>query len=221
MLRLIHSLVRNHRIDSTSQVQTYYHYQDTYPSKPKQAAASGAQQRYEELVDMFEGKFNIKGKWQLEAKSQLAYALLHEATPVLTGGSFVIRQKKTKRPWAASYLRYEMYKSASTNTEFHMLDRTSTDLLWDRKKGYITDCDSADSMDTDNFADADGDLGNESDDVRNWHDGRRVSRCVNSHEPALNDAQCDLRLLLTPLLVSQHAALSRELSDPVPSGMLI
>ena len=28
---------------------------------------------------MFEGKFNIKDKWQLEAKSQLAYALLHEA----------------------------------------------------------------------------------------------------------------------------------------------
>jgi hypothetical protein len=28
VLRLIHSLVRNHRIDSTSQVQTYYHYHD-------------------------------------------------------------------------------------------------------------------------------------------------------------------------------------------------
>ena len=32
---------------------------DTYPSKPKEAAASGAQ-RYEELAGMFEGKFNIK-----------------------------------------------------------------------------------------------------------------------------------------------------------------
>ena len=55
---------------------------DTYPSKPKQAAASGAQQqRYEEPVETFEGKFNIKGedKWQLEAKSQLSYALHHEA----------------------------------------------------------------------------------------------------------------------------------------------
>ena len=28
VLRLIHSLVRNHRIDSTSQVQAYYHYHD-------------------------------------------------------------------------------------------------------------------------------------------------------------------------------------------------
>ena len=28
LVRLIHSLVRNHRIDSASQVQTYYHYQD-------------------------------------------------------------------------------------------------------------------------------------------------------------------------------------------------
>ena len=33
-----------------------------------------------------------------------------------------------------------------------MLGGTSADLLWDRKKGYITVCDSADSIDTDNFA---------------------------------------------------------------------
>ena len=31
VLRLIHSLVRNHRIDSTSQVQAYYHYQAQLP----------------------------------------------------------------------------------------------------------------------------------------------------------------------------------------------
>ena len=85
-------------------------------------------------------------------------------TPVLTGDSFVICQNNPKRPGTASYLRYEMYKSANTKHEFHMLGGTSADLLWDRKKGYITVCDSADSMDTDNFADADGDLGNESDD---------------------------------------------------------
>ena len=35
---------------------------DAYPSNPKQAATSDAQQRYEELVKMFEGKFNIKDK---------------------------------------------------------------------------------------------------------------------------------------------------------------
>ena len=61
---------------------------NTYPSKPKQGQGAAAQQRYEELVEMFEGKFNIKGKWQLEAKSQLAYALLHEAVsknPKLSG----------------------------------------------------------------------------------------------------------------------------------------
>ena len=52
---------------------------DAYPSNPKQAATSDAQQRYEELVEMLEGKFNTKEKWQLEAKSQLACALLHEA----------------------------------------------------------------------------------------------------------------------------------------------
>ena len=84
---------------------------------------------------------------------------------MLTGDSFVICQNNPKRPGTASYLRYEMmYKSASTKTEFHMLGGTSADLLWDRKKGYITVRDSADSMDTDNFADVDGDLGNESDD---------------------------------------------------------
>jgi len=61
---------------------------DTYPSKPKQGAASGAKERYEELVETFEGKFNIKDKWQLEAKSQLAYAFLHEEVskdPKLSG----------------------------------------------------------------------------------------------------------------------------------------
>ena len=45
-----------------------------YPSNPKQAATYDAQQRHEELVEMFEGKLNIKDKWQLEAKLQLAYA---------------------------------------------------------------------------------------------------------------------------------------------------
>ena len=59
-------------------------------------------------------------------------------TPVLTGDSVVIRQNNPKRPGTASYLRYEMYKSASTKTEFHMLGGISADLLWDRKKGYIT-----------------------------------------------------------------------------------
>ena len=59
-----------------------------YPTNPKQGQGAAAQQRYEELVEMFEGKFNIKDKWQLEAKSQLAYALLHEAVsknPKLSG----------------------------------------------------------------------------------------------------------------------------------------
>ena len=85
-------------------------------------------------------------------------------TPVLTGEPFKICQDNPKRPGTASYLRYEMYKSANTKHEFHMLGGTSADLLWDRKKGYITVCDSADSMDTDNFAAADDDPGDESDD---------------------------------------------------------
>ena len=33
VLRLIHSLVRNHRIDSTSQVQAYYHYHKAFNVK--------------------------------------------------------------------------------------------------------------------------------------------------------------------------------------------
>ena len=56
--------------------------------------------------------------------------------------------------------RYEMYKSASAKTDVRMLGGTSADLLWDRKKGYITVCDSAGSMDTGNFAGTDdGDSG--------------------------------------------------------------
>ena len=104
-------------------------------------------------------------------------------TPVLTGDSFVICQNNPKRPGTASYLRYEMYKSASTKTEFHMLGGTSADLLWDRKKGYITVCDSADSMDTDNFADADGDLGNESDDGTGMTDGEFLAAITATNPP--------------------------------------
>ena len=75
-------------------------------------------------------------------------------TPVLTGDSFVIRQKNNpKRPGAASYLRYEMHKSARTNkAEFHMLGGTSSDLNWDRKKGHVTVCNITDLMDTDDLA---------------------------------------------------------------------
>ena len=54
--------------------------------------------------------------------------------PVLASGSFVLLQDNPKRPGTASYLRYEIYKSASTKTEFHMLGGTSADLLWGRKK---------------------------------------------------------------------------------------
>ena len=104
-------------------------------------------------------------------------------TPVLTGVSFVICQNNPKRPGTASYLRYEMYKSASTKTEFHMLGGTSADLLWDRKKGYITVCDSADSMDTDNFADADGDLGNESDDGTGMTDDEFLAAITATNPP--------------------------------------
>ena len=104
-------------------------------------------------------------------------------TPVLTGDSFVIRQNNPKRPGTASYLRYEMYKSASTKTEFHMLGGTSADLLWDRKKGYITVCDSADSMDTDNFADADGDLGGESDDGTGMTDDEFLAAITATNPP--------------------------------------
>jgi len=100
-------------------------------------------------------------------------------TPVLTGVSFVICQNNPKRPGTASYLRYEMYKSASTKTEFHMLGGTSADLLWDRKKGYITVCDSADSMDTDNFADADG----ESDDGTGMTDGEFLAAITATNPP--------------------------------------
>ena len=104
-------------------------------------------------------------------------------TPVLTGDSVVIRQNNPKRPGTASYLRYEMYKSASTKTEFHMLGGTSADLLWDRKKGYITVCDSADSMDTDNFADADGDLGGESDDGTGMTDDEFLAAITATNPP--------------------------------------
>ena len=45
----------------------------------KQATSSTTQQRYEETVAMFEGKFKISNKWELEGKSEQAYALLHEA----------------------------------------------------------------------------------------------------------------------------------------------
>ena len=100
-------------------------------------------------------------------------------TPVLTGDSFVICQNNPKRPGTASYLRYEMYKSASTKAEFHMLGGTSADLLWDRKKGYITVCDSADSMDTDNFADADG----ESDDGTGMTDGEFLAAITATNPP--------------------------------------
>ena len=85
-------------------------------------------------------------------------------TSLPPGEPFKICQNNPKRPGTASYLRYEMYKSANTKNEFHLLGGTSADLLWDRKKGYITVCDSADSMDTDNLAAADGDSGDESDD---------------------------------------------------------
>ena len=40
VLRLIHSLVRNHRIDSTSQVQAYYHYQELVIDTPTQLVSS-------------------------------------------------------------------------------------------------------------------------------------------------------------------------------------
>ena len=59
-----------------------------FPTDPKQATSSTTQQRYEETVAMFEGKFKISNKWELEGKSEQAYALLHEAVaknPKLTG----------------------------------------------------------------------------------------------------------------------------------------
>jgi len=100
---------------------------------------------------------------------------------VLTGDSFVIRQNNPKRPGTASYLRYEMYKSATTKTEFHMLGGTSADLLWDRKKEkrHTTVCDSADSMDTDNFADADG----ESDDGTGMTDDEFLAALTATNPP--------------------------------------
>ena len=104
-------------------------------------------------------------------------------TPVLTGDSFVICQNNPKRPGTASYLRYEMYKSANTKHEFHMLGGTSADLLWDRKKGYITVCDSADSMDTDNLAAADGDSGDESDDGTGMTDAEFLTALALADPP--------------------------------------
>jgi len=60
-----------------------------------------------------------------------------------------------------------------------MLGGTSADLLWDRKKGYITVCDSADSMDTDNFADADG----ESDDGTGMTDDDFLAALTATNPP--------------------------------------
>ena len=76
-----------------------------------------------------------------------------------------------------------MYKSAFTKTEFHMLGGTSADLLWDRKKGYITACDSADSMDTGNFAGADGDLRGESNDRTGMTDGEFLAAITATNPP--------------------------------------
>ena len=104
-------------------------------------------------------------------------------TPVLTGEPFKICQYNPKRPGTASYLRYEMYKSATTKHEFHMFGGTSADLLWDRKKGYITVCDSADSMDTDNFAAADDDPGDESDDGTGMTDGEFLAALALKDPP--------------------------------------
>ena len=61
---------------------------DAYPLDPKQATSSTTQQRYEDTVAMFEGKFKISNKYDLENKSMIAYALLHDAVaknPKLTG----------------------------------------------------------------------------------------------------------------------------------------
>jgi hypothetical protein len=104
-------------------------------------------------------------------------------TPVLTGEPFKICQSNPKRPGTASYLRYEMYKSANTKHEFHLLGGTSADLLWDRKKGYITVCDSADSMDTDNFAAADDDSGDESDDGTGMTDAEFLTALALADPP--------------------------------------
>ena len=104
-------------------------------------------------------------------------------TPVLTGEPFKICQSNPKRPGTASYLRYEMYKSANTKNEFHLLGGTSADLLWDRKKGYITVCDSADSMDTDNFAADDDDSGDESDDGTGMTDAEFLAALALSGPP--------------------------------------
>jgi len=76
-----------------------------------------------------------------------------------------------------------MYKSANTKHEFHLLGGTSADLLWDRKKGYITVCDSADLMDTDNFAATDGDSGDESDDGTGMTDAEFLAALVLSDPP--------------------------------------
>ena len=63
---------------------------DTYPSKPKQGQGAAAQQRYEELVEMFEGKFNIKDK--VAARGQVAACLCSSSR----GG---IQEPKTVRAY--------------------------------------------------------------------------------------------------------------------------
>ena len=50
-----------------------------YPTDPKQAGDTAVQKRYEDLVAMFKGKYNVENTYQLENKSMTAYALLHEA----------------------------------------------------------------------------------------------------------------------------------------------
>ena len=64
---------------------------DAFPTDPNQATSSTTQKRYEETVAMFEGKFKISNKDELENKPMAAHALLHDAVaknPKLdTGGT--------------------------------------------------------------------------------------------------------------------------------------
>ena len=74
-----------------------------YPTDPKQAGDTAVQKRYEDLVAMFKGKYNVENKYQLENKSMTAYALLHEAVaknPKLTG---LIERPDLKNNFIASF----------------------------------------------------------------------------------------------------------------------
>jgi len=80
---------------------------DAFPTDPKQATTSTHQQRYDETIAMFEGKFKISNKYELEAKSETAYALLHEAVaknPKLTG---LIEKPDLKRNFIVAFAAVE------------------------------------------------------------------------------------------------------------------